>query len=517
MTGLGYVLLGTAVGAFVSGVIAFLMHRRLLNASVEAVRLSAQSQLDLINERVRQIETILHRTQDELLTAKKELDTERRSLQTEVGLRSAAEERAARIPRLEALVAEREKTIEERMHDISRLSGELQALNTRLEEERKAAEEKLRLIEDARNALLESFKSLSADALRSNNQSFLELANQAFQRLQESSQGDLAKRQEAITQLVKPVHENLEKVSIQIQQVEKERAGAFSGLAEQVKQMMALGGQIQSETRKLVTALRQPQTRGRWGEIQLKRVVELAGMQEYCDFEEQVSSDTEQGRLRPDMIVRLPNEKQIVVDSKVSLEAYLRAMEAESEEERGLCLSDHARQVRQHILRLSGKEYWSHFGGTVEFVVLFLPAESFFSAAAMHDPMIIEYAAERRVVLATPTTLIALLKAVAYGWRQEQVSRSAREISALGKELYERLSVLADHFMKMGKNLNQTTDAYNKAVGTLETRVLVTARKFRELGADSGKDMPEPVPIETTTRAIQSEELLRDNGGEAED
>jgi DNA recombination protein RmuC len=389
-----------------------------------------------------------------------------------------------------------------------RIAARVADLQARLETERTGTAEKLALLEETRQKLSGAFAALSADALARNNQAFLELAHATLAKTQATARGDLELRQQAIAEMVTPVRESLDKVDHKIQELEKVRAGAYSALNEQVRSLIETQSQLRGETGKLVNALRSPSARGRWGEIQLRRVVEMAGMLEHCDFSSQATLFGEDGRLRPDLVVQLPAGKTIVVDAKTPLDGYLQAIEAQDEPTRKARLADHARQVRGHMTSLGRKSYWEQFDQAPEFAVLFLPGECFFSAALESDPTLIEIGVEQNIILATPTTLIALLRAVAYGWRQEKLAQNAAEISALGKDLFKRLSDMGEHFNKVGLNLGRAVEAYNSAVGSLESRVMVSARRFAELKtAPLGVEIATLEPVEKNVRGLQSDIL----------
>ena len=426
------------------------------------------------------------------------------------------------------------RTAEARLADAldqnARLSGEIQALRAELSEghrhlaavqadasrlqvelehERVTGEQRAAAIEETRTQLTGEFARLSTAALQRNNEQFLQLADTKLNETRQAADGELAKRQDAIEQLLKPIGEQLGKYEAGIQRLEVERQRAYSTLTEQMKHLSSSHDQLQKETRNLVTALRSPQTRGRWGELQLRRVVEMAGMLEHCDFDEQVTSDADGGRMRPDMVVHLPGNKNVAVDAKVPMQAFLDANEADDEAVRRSHLASHGRQMKAHVDALSKKEYWKRIDPSPEFVVAFIPGDPLLTAALEHEPGLMEYAVANHVLLATPTSLIALLRAVAYGWQQDSLAEHAREIQRDGALLYERLSVLGDHFAGVGKGLNSAVVAYNKAVGSLESRVLVTARRFVDKGVVPAgeRELPRPAPVDAMTRPLQSPEL----------
>ncbi len=391
--------------------------------------------------------------------------------------------------------------IEKYRQDITRLSSENSSLQTSVLQQHKAMEEKMQLLEKAEIKFKDIFQSLSSEILKANSTQFLELANQNLDRYQSQAKEDLEKRHLKFDELIKPIRETLGSVDKKITEVEKERMSSFRVLDEQIKSLRASEEMLKNETANLVNALRRPTVRGRWGEMQLRKVVEMAGMVKYCDFREQVGTDS----IRPDMIINLPNRRSIIVDAKTPLEAYLNSVEATDETLREHFLIEHARHVHNHIKALSAKAYWQQFDQSPEFVVMFLPGEMFFSAALEKMPQLIEKGIESKVILSTPTTLIALLQAVAYGWRQEQLAQSANMICDLGKTLYERLAVMTGHFAALGKHLDRAADSYNKTVGSFEGRVLVTARKFEELAAGTDGGLKQIDAIDTKVREINEQ------------
>ncbi len=369
-----------------------------------------------------------------------------------------------------------------------------------------AAMEKTAMVEEMRNRMAESFSALSSRALQENNQAFLDLAKTTLSGYLDAARTDMEGRSRAVADMVKPLFDALEKYERQAQAMEQARQKAYGSLSEQVSSMARTQQDLQKETGRLVQALRLPQVRGRWGEMTLRRVAEIAGMQDHCDFYEQPAARTEDGALRPDMIVKLPGGRQIVIDAKVPLAAYLDSLENGEQGQDGQPLERHAAQVRSHMMRLAQKAYWRQFEPTPEFVVLFMPGENFFSAALSCQPGLIEQGAARGVILSTPTTLITLLKTVAYSWRQESAVENARAVVDLGSELYGRLYVMIDHFNRLGRELDKSVSAYNKTVGTLERRVLVSARKFQEMGVveEDRKDLSTPAPVENKPRQMES-------------
>src|SRR4051812_14591590 len=436
----------------------------------------------LMRQRAEQAEKQLEESRQQAAQAARQRDAVMEQLREESNRRATFEVVAAGIPDLHKEVEARSLKLQQQQHTILEITREKESLAATIDAERKGFQEKLRLLEDAKKALSDAFSALSTNALRSNSDEFMKLAQAS----------------------VAPIKEALGKFDLKIQSLEVAREGAYQGLLQQVTQLLDTGKQLRSETSNLVQALRSPVIRGQWGEIQLRRVVEMAGMLNYCDFVEQETVRTESGILRPDLIVKLPAGKTIVVDAKAPVSHYLDAMAATDEATRKLKMLAFAKLVRDRITELGRKSYWDRFPDTPELVVMLLPGDHFHSAALEADPSLLEYGVEQRVLVATPVNLIGLLRAVAYGWRQESIAVNAKEISELGAELYKRIADLGGHWIDLGRNLSRTVEAFNSAVGSLESRVLVSARRFRELGAaSSALDIEVVGPVDKTARSLK--------------
>ena len=466
---------GAVLGAGVAGVAVYMAHHGL-------------------RQTLQDLKAQWHVSQDKIVRLEE-------ALRLESSKCAVSEARAARLELLETEL----KTVKETL-------GATQVENARLTEqlahERKSTEEKLALFQDAEKRLMDTFKALSHDVFQENSQHFLTLAQEKLGAFHQASQSEIALQQKAMDDLVKPLQESLLKVDSRIGDIEKARIDAYSALNTQLRALLETHlPTLHEETAKLVKALRQPSARGLWGEVQLKRVVELAGMLEHCDFSEQVhTTDDDLKRQRPDMLIHLPGGKEIVVDAKAPLSAYLEAIEAKDEVSRQARLLQHTQQLKKHIQALGQKSYWAQFQPTPEFVILFLPGEAFLSAAFLEDPNLLEFAIGYKVIPATPTTLIALLKAIAYGWQQEALAENAKQISQLGKELYDRISKLGEHWSRVGKGLEAATKAYNEATGTLEARVWPSAQRLRDL-QNIDKDLPLLDQVDVLTRSLQRVEL----------
>jgi DNA recombination protein RmuC len=445
-------------------------------------RSRAQTDLALTRQRADNAEGQLELARQQLDQLGRQRDAAAELLREESSRRATFEALAAGIPELQREIESRSLALNQHQRTLLEITTEKEALAATIDAERKGFQEKLRLLEEAKTALSDAFNALSGTALRNNSEEFLKLAQSSMS----------------------PIKEALGKFENKIQALEVAREGAYQGLLQQVTQLLDTGKQLRSETSNLVQALRSPNVRGQWGEIQLRRVVEMAGMVNYCDFAEQETLKTEGGNLRPDLIVKLPGGKRIVVDAKSPVSSYLDAMAATDEADRKNKLTAFARLVRDRVAELGRKAYWDQFDETPELVVMFMPGDHFYSAALQEDPSLLEFGVEQKVLIATPVNLIGLLRAIAYGWRQEAIAANAKEISDLGAELYKRIADLGGHWIDVGRSLNRTVEAFNGAVGSLESRVLVSARRFKELGAAPASVGIEVLePVEKTARSLK--------------
>jgi DNA recombination protein RmuC len=406
--------------------------------------------------------------------------------QRSAGLTLQLNEKTAEIATLRKMLSDSDKSA-------AALAAQLDSARQNLLEQRK-------LLDDANSQLRESFATVSAEALAKNNEAFLQLAKQRFTTLSTEAAGSLEQRKTQIEGLLKPMQELLNQYQSRLGDIEKSRVESYSMLREQLGILSETQRTLNTQTNQLVSALRRPQTRGQWGEVTLRRLVELAGMSAHCDFDTQATVETDEGQQRPDMLVKLPADRSVVIDCKTSLDAFLDAAAAPDEEKRKAHLQRHTQQVKNRARELAAKSYWSQFKQSPEFVIMFLPGEAFLYAAVEQDGGIIEETLKSRVIIATPTTLMALLRTIEFGWREEAVTQNAEEIRKYGKELYERIAILAAHFAKLGGNLDSAVAAYNSTLASLESRVLVTARKISDLGARSDKELPEPQPVDTRSR-----------------
>jgi DNA recombination protein RmuC len=500
-------------GLWIGGAIVWFIMNLKIQQAADQAKAAGEADRAAIGERLHAKEAQVEQLRAELDAQAIEVSRLRSEVKSESEKRASAEERSARAVELHKLVGERDGQITSMQSELSKLQMAKAELEARLEDARKSADEKLAIIQEASETFSDTFKALSAEALKNNNQAFLELAGTALAGVSESGSVSTSVQSYSIEQLVRPMMESLQRVDARIQEIEQAGGGgdALASLAEQVRTLATTQVALQRETAGLASVLRAPAVRGRWNEMQLQRVVEIAGMEQHCDFVEH-----DPGSGEPVMLIKLPNKRHIVVDSRVSLAAYWEAMESGDEQYRSSKLQEHAAEVRHQLTRLAGRAYSEQFRPEPDFVVSFLPGESFFSAAVSQDPALVEFGAAQKVLLATPLTLIALLKAVAYGWSQEKIAENAHAISELGRSLYDRLRVLTENFHDVQRHLQRTNTSFNRAVGMLETRVLDGARRFKELGAASDGELESPALVDTVPQSIHALDVAVPANGEVE-
>jgi len=493
-------LIGLAVGLFLGWLITRLLMSSRLVSEKSANTLLTES----LRDKTREIEALQASTSQ----VRHDLQVANEKFLEISNAHAAAKNSLDHMASLKQTLEDRAEEIQSLNNRISDLKQRQTELETLMESEKAMAAEKAAMLEELKIRMADSFKALSSRALQENNQSFLDLAGQTFTKYVEAAKHDFDSKEKAVKEFIAPVSTALEKYDQQVQSMEKAREKAYGELSQQVVSLSRTQNELQRETGKLVNALRMPHVRGRWGEITLRRVVELSGMLNRCDFFEQQTPDAAGNSTRPDMIIQLPGDRKIVVDSKVPITAYLDALETEDMDHTEEMLARHAGHVRTHIKQLAQKEYWTQFTPTPEFVVLFMPGENFFSAALQKEPGLIEEAANKGVILATPTTLISLLKAVAYGWKQETAAENAKAVSELGNELYNRMASMVSHFNSLGRDLDKCINTYNKAVGSFERRVLPSARKFEDMGVTikGGKTISRLDTVDNKARTMEIEE-----------
>ena len=491
-------------GLWIGGAIVWFVMNMKIQQAAERAKAEGEGERAALAERLAGKETQVEQLRTELDGEAIEVARLRGEIKSESEKRAAAEERSARAAELHKLVEQRDQRITELQAELTQLRATKAELDAHLEDARRSADEKLAIIQEASEKFSDAFRALSAEALKNNNRVFLDMAGAALSGTDPSRRLDITGLSTSTVEMLGPVLESLERVNSRIQQIEQAGAGgALLNLAEQVNTLAATQAAIQRDTASLASLLKTPSVRGRWTELQLQRVVEMAGMQQHCDFVEH-----DPGSGEPVMIIKLPNGRHVVVDARLSLAAYWQAMESADEMQRTEKLQEYAAEIRHQLTRLGGKAYWEQFEPAPEFVISFVPGESFFGAAVAQDPSLIEFGAAQKVLLATPLTLIALLKAIAYGWKQERIAEDAQAISEIGRTLYERLRVLAEGLQQVQRHLQQTNGSFNQVVGVLETRVLSEARRLREFGAASDNDIDSPAYIDTVPRSIQALDLV---------